>query len=339
MIPTKRAHRLVAVLAVPALLLTAACGNGDSGNGDSGDGDGATASWPVATVTGDMGEEPEVTVEEDAERAEETRVDVLVQGDGPEVSDGDFLRTGLLVRSPDAEQEDLVNTWRPMVADPEGGEEQEDSGPVYAALRVNVDDLLPPAATEPLIGVNEGSRVVVQGSAVELIGDIATQLGFEEGDSVVFVYDVVTVIDAQGRVEGEQAPVEEGMPEVEAEGTEPAEITIPEGEDPPQELRSQVLIEGDGPEVEAGTQLIAQYTGAAWSDGEVFDSSWSRDAAAKFGIGVGQVIQGWDEVLVGSNVGDRVLLVIPPDKGYGASEGHDLQEETLVFVVDILDAV
>ncbi|MCE7082613.1 FKBP-type peptidyl-prolyl cis-trans isomerase [Streptomyces sp. ST2-7A] len=338
MTPTKRAHRLVAALAVPALLLTAACGNAES---EVDDGESATASWPVATVTGDMGEEPEVGVEDDAERSDETRVDVLVQGDGPEVSDGDYLRAGLLVRSPDSEQEDLVNTWRPMVADPEGGEEQqaEEGDPVYAALRVNVDDLLPPAATEPLIGVNEGSRVVVQGSAVELIGDIATQLGFEEDDSVVFVYDVVTVIDAQGRAEGEQAPVEEGMPEVEADGTEPAVITVPEGEDPPRELRSQVLIEGDGPEVEAGTQLIAQYTGAAWSDGEVFDSSWSREAAAKFGIGVGQVIQGWDEVLVGSNVGDRVLLVIPPEQGYGGAEGHELQEETLVFVVDILDAV
>lgn len=51
------------------------------------------------------------------------------------------------------------------------------------------------------------------------------------------------------------------------------------------------------------------------------------------------MIAGWDEGLVGQTVGTQVLLVIPPDKGYGASGSEGISgTDTLVFVVDILDA-
>ena len=82
-----------------------------------------------------------------------------------------------------------------------------------------------------------------------------------------------------------------------------------------------------------------QYTGVKWSDGTQFDTSLQEGRGAfETVIGAGQVIAGWDEGLVGQTIGSRVLLVIPPEMGYGASEGHELQEETLVFVVDILAA-
>ncbi len=62
---------------------------------------------------------------------------------------------------------------------------------------------------------------------------------------------------------------------------------------------------------------------------------------ADFVIGNGQVIAGWDEGLVGQTVGSQVLLVVPPDKGYGTAGNTDAGikgTDTLVFVVDILDA-
>ena len=52
-------------------------------------------------------------------------------------------------------------------------------------------------------------------------------------------------------------------------------------------------------------------------------------------------VAGWDEGLVGQPVGSQVLLVIPPDKGYGAAGSPQAGisgTDTLVFVVDILDA-
>ncbi len=84
-----------------------------------------------------------------------------------------------------------------------------------------------------------------------------------------------------------------------------------------------------------------QYTGAIWKNGKVFDSSWKGNGSVQFPIGAGQVIAGWDEGLVGQTVGSQVLLVIPPDKGYGAAGQPSAGIKgttTLVFVVDILAA-
>ena len=93
--------------------------------------------------------------------------------------------------------------------------------------------------------------------------------------------------------------------------------------------------------VTAGQTVTVHYTGVIWATGKQFDSSWDRGAPLDTVIGQGSVIAGWDEGLVGQTVGSQVLLVVPPDKGYGTAgqrragiKGTD----TLVFVVDILDA-
>ena len=56
------------------------------------------------------------------------------------------------------------------------------------------------------------------------------------------------------------------------------------------------------------------YTGWLW-DGTQFDSSWDRGEPATFALT--GVIAGWTQGLVGQTVGSQVLLVIPPDLGYG----------------------
>ncbi|WP_165988556.1 FKBP-type peptidyl-prolyl cis-trans isomerase [Streptomyces sp. YIM 98790] len=345
--PTRTARRLAAALAVPVLLLTAACGSESEGSADAEESQEAKESenkpWPLATVTGAVGEEPAIEVPDGAETSSETVVTVLEEGDGPVVGESDYLRVSLLARGLKEDEEDLVNTWQPRTAEGETAD-PESAEPVYAALQMGKEDLLPLAVLDPLVGKTEGSRVVIQGDAAELIGAVAENVGFEPGDSVVFVYDIVTVIDPQGMVEGEQAAAGPGMPEVQADKPEAATITIPEGEEPPAGIEEQVLIAGEGAEVKANQQLIVQYTGVKWSDGEKFDSSWDHGGASKFPIGAGGVIAGWDETLVGKHVGDRVLLVIPPDKAYGVTEegaepAHELADQTLVFVVDILDAV
>ena len=94
--------------------------------------------------------------------------------------------------------------------------------------------------------------------------------------------------------------------------------------------------------ISKGAQITVQYTGVRWPGGTIFDSSWSKPSAATFTVGTGQLINGWDEGIVGQPVGSRVLLVIPPDRGYGAEGNAKLGikgTDTLVFVVDILDAV
>ena len=55
-----------------------------------------------------------------------------------------------------------------------------------------------------------------------------------------------------------------------------------------------------------------------------------------------QVIPAWDTGLVGQTVGSRVMLVVPPKDGYGKAGASSVGikgTDTLVFVVDILDAM
>ena len=110
---------------------------------------------------------------------------------------------------------------------------------------------------------------------------------------------------------------------------------------PPDTLVVQPLITGTGPVVTAGQTITVHYTGVIWDSGKKFDSSWDGGAPVDFAIGEGQVIAGWDQGLVGQTVGSQVLLVIPPALGYGESGQPDAGisgTDTLVFVVDILDA-
>jgi len=117
-------------------------------------------------------------------------------------------------------------------------------------------------------------------------------------------------------------------------------ITHRDGE-PDKQLVTEVLKEGDGPEVKKGELLTANYLGQIWRDGKVFDNSYDRGAPSSFPIGVGGVITGWDEGLVGKKIGSRVLLVVPPKEGY-KSQGNEQAgikgDDTLIFVVDILGA-
>ncbi len=107
---------------------------------------------------------------------------------------------------------------------------------------------------------------------------------------------------------------------------------------PSDELLVEVLHEGDGQLVEAGDTIHCHYLGQVFG-GQVFDNSYDRRQALSFQIGVGMVIRGWDDGLVGQRVGSRVLLSIPPQYGYGARgvpQAGIGGGDTLVFVTDIL---
>lgn len=117
------------------------------------------------------------------------------------------------------------------------------------------------------------------------------------------------------------------------------ELSFPESA-PPADLAVDVLSRGDGPLVEAGQTIDVDYFGQVWG-GSMFDNSYDRGSSIQFGIGIGQVIAGWDNALVGQPVGSRVLVSIPPHEGYGPGGNPRAGiggEDTLVFVVDIIGA-
>ena len=113
-------------------------------------------------------------------------------------------------------------------------------------------------------------------------------------------------------------------------------ISIPDSE-PPLVLVIEDLEVGSGDEPVAGLDVTVHYVGVAWSSGEQFDASWDRGETFRFGFGVGQVIQGWDEGVAGMRIGGRRRITIPPHLGYGdrGAGGVIKGGETLVFVVDL----
>lgn len=115
------------------------------------------------------------------------------------------------------------------------------------------------------------------------------------------------------------------------------EIEFP-GQTPPQELVIEDLIEGSGPAVTAGDQVECHYVGVAWSTGAEFDASWNRGQPLDFTAGIGQVIQGWDQGLIGMREGGRRRLEIPSQLAYGeAGAGGAIgPNETLIFIVDLV---
>ena len=127
------------------------------------------------------------------------------------------------------------------------------------------------------------------------------------------------------------------MPSVQgAKGSKPT-LTFPTT-DAPEGLHVQLLDAGTGPEVKAGDTISAHYLGQSWG-GAVFDNSYDRGQPLNFRVGIGEVIRGWDDGLVGQRVGSRVLLSIPAELGYGergVPQAGIPGGATLVFVTDIL---
>ena len=114
-------------------------------------------------------------------------------------------------------------------------------------------------------------------------------------------------------------------------------IEIPDT-DAPNELVLDDLEVGTGPEAKPGQQVAVHYVGVAWSDGTEFDNSYDRGEPLVFGLGAGQVIQGWDSGIAGMKVGGRRRITIPPHLGYGdRGAGAAIKGgETLIFVVDLV---
>ncbi|KRA31331.1 MULTISPECIES: FKBP-type peptidyl-prolyl cis-trans isomerase [unclassified Nocardioides] len=120
-------------------------------------------------------------------------------------------------------------------------------------------------------------------------------------------------------------------------GDEPT-ITIPDDCSPPTTLISKDLVAGGGAGAENGGTVLANYHLVTWSDKQVLDSSFQRGAPYPVeNIGQAQVIEGWNQGLIGMKKGTRRLLIVPPALGYGAGGNGVQPDETLVFVIDAVD--
>ncbi len=100
----------------------------------------------------------------------------------------------------------------------------------------------------------------------------------------------------------------------------------------------ETLQESDGTSAEKYSIVTVHYKGSL-EDGTVFDSSKKpgRDPL-RFTLGVRQVIDGWDQGLIGMKVGEKRKLIIPPELGYGDQDlGIIPPNSTLIFEVELLE--
>lgn len=115
-------------------------------------------------------------------------------------------------------------------------------------------------------------------------------------------------------------PVVSGEPMVTASGLQIIDIEVGTGDSP-----------------QSGQTVEVHYTG--WlADGTKFDSSLDRGQPFSFVLGVGQVIQGWDEGVASMKVGGKRRLFIPPELGYGEARRPPVipANAQLIFDVELL---
>jgi len=308
---------LICCLAVLAALAASCGGSGGSGGSTS------ESSLDTVSIAGDFGQSPSVTFQQPFSRTETTSR-LISEGDGEVLAEG---ATAVIDYS--------------MVNGRDGTQFETSFGSSPASVVLDADKMLP-GLVKGLIGVKVGSRALIglaPDDAFKQAGGVESA-GVKPDDTVLLVVDVKEVRHPLTRATGTPVTPAAGLPTVTLDGDGKPTVTVPDAA-PPNALVVQPLIQGTGPAVAAGQTVSVHYTGLIWAGGKQFDSSWDRGQPASFPIGTGKVPPGWDEGLVGQTVGSQVLLVLPPDKGYGSagdSSAGISGTDTLVFVVDILDA-
>jgi FKBP-type peptidyl-prolyl cis-trans isomerase len=318
-------RRFLAVIALPLLvcLALAACSSSKPASAASST---ATGNSDAAvTAAGTFGTTPTVTIPK-AKASNKLVYKTLIQGTGATVTKTDFMATNFVLYFWNGTSSTLkLNTFT--------------SNPAV------ISGNMMPGLQTALIGQKIGSRVLAVIPPAEGYGTSGnSQIGATGSTTLVFVIDLIKSYADTASASGTQVSTGGGsLPTVSAHPGSAPTLTIPSA-NPPTQLVTKTLIKGTGPKLVKGQYVITQYTGYIWRTKKVFDSSWSSGAPFGFVLGASpeQVISGWDDGLVGQTVGSRVMLVIPPKDAYGSSgqsQAGIKGTDTLVFVVDIIDAL
>jgi peptidylprolyl isomerase len=314
-----RRPALTRVLAAPLLLslLTmglAACGDDTGADAASGGG------LDTVTIEGDIGSSPKVTFDG---RVEVSKVETktLITGDGPELGADDEVLAHLWIGNGFSQQKAL-DTY-------------EEKKPEL----ITINDQVGKVFRDAIEGQTVGSRVAVAAPAKDAFGEGGNPtLGIGNADSVIIVIDLVS--DVLDGPHGTDKDAPDWTPEIVTKDDVPTGFDFSGTPEPSKRLRIAPLVQGDGATVKKGQTIVVDYLGEVYGGTAPFDESFSKTPAS-FQIGVGAVVKGWDQALVGRAVGSRVLLAIPPDLGYGDKGNKDAGikgTDTLYFVVDILAA-
>ncbi|TDC45540.1 hypothetical protein E1281_30085 [Actinomadura sp. KC345] len=295
---------------------------------------------PEIEVTGKFASQPKVEIPTDLAPAGKRKVTTAITGDGPKIQKGDTVYAEYVFYqwSKDSDDEDgSVKSKSKQLA---SSYEQASQGQPTQPLVVGESGIK--GFDAGMIGQTAGSRVVLQIPPSEGFGNDGQQVGLTKSDWVVFVVDVQAVVHKNQGPQGAKKELDDAkLPSVKDKGAGKApEVKIPD-RDAPAKFQNETLVQGNGPAVAKGDEAIVNYQGTIWDSGKIFDSSWKSGSPAKFPIGTGKTVPGFDKGLTNVKVGSRVLLVLPPEEGYGKKGmPPDIKgDDTLVFVVDVLAKV
>ena len=321
-------RRFLALIAIPLLACVALAGCGGSSKSTASSSSSAASSAganTAVTATGAFDKTPKVTIPKTKPGSNLT-VRTLIQGSGTALTKSDALAANF-----------VLYFWQ--------GNSSSLKASTYSSSPTVIGGTMLPGLESALIGKKVGSRILAVIPPAQGYGTSGnSQLGITGSTTLVFVIDVLKSYSDTAGATGAQVSSGGGsLPTVSAKsGTAPT-LAFPSST-PPSALVTKTLVKGSGPKVAKGDYVIAQYVGYIWRTKKVFGSSWSSGAPFGFVIGASpeQVIPGWDKGLVGQTAGSRVMLAIPPAQGYGksgASQAGIKGNDTLVFVVDIIDTL
>lgn len=269
------------------------------------------------------GKSPSVSVDKNF-KATKTATRVVKKGDGGKVTEGDAVtldyvavngRTGKTFDSSFKTGTPLTTTLK--------------SGSVLAGF------------VKGLKGQRVGSRLLIAIPPKDGFGAANKQLGLKATDTMVFLMDVVKSAQVPKAAKGKAEKLPASLPKLTLDAkNHPAKfVKTSKTAAKATKMSTHVAIQGTGPAVKSGQSLTIQYVGQNYPAGEVFDESWSKQAAT-FQIGAGSLIKCWDKSLVGQKVGSRVVLVCPANVAYGKQGSGDKIKPgaTLIFAVDLLAA-
>ncbi|GGW51485.1 FKBP-type peptidyl-prolyl cis-trans isomerase [Streptomyces griseoloalbus] len=324
------------LIAVPAGLATlAACGDDKSDSGKASDSASPSAPetgaapppkivdgpLPAITAGTKFGEKPTVA-KGSGDPSDQLAVKTVIAGSGKTVAEGDFVVAHYLGQ--------VWNTAKVF----DNSYDRKTPLAIQLAQGSIIDGW-----RYALTGKKTGSRVQMAVPPTWGYGEQGNQqAGIKGTDTLVFVVDVQDAFNAKSSAKGsEVAQDNTDLPKVgtNTDGKAPS-VEVPDA-DAPKKLVSSYVIEGDGEEVGAESSVLVQYKGVLWDGGKEFDSTYGRGQLTSFSLQ--QVVKGWAQGLTGKKVGSRVLIVIPPELGYGDQppQGSGIKKDsTLVFSVDIL---
>lgn len=210
-------------------------------------------------------------------------------------------------------------------------------------LQAELEQLKKPKTTEltdPVKRASYGLGVLVANNIRSQGADSINTDAFTIGLLDVFQNQILKLDQQQCNVEAQQYMKTVSVKKAErmkSSGTKflatnkarPGVVSLPSG------LQYEVITSGSGKSPSATDRVTVHYTGKL-IDGTIFDSSVQRGQPATFGLN--QVISGWTEAIQLMKEGDKWILYIPFNLGYGES-GYGPQippYSTLIFEVELI---